>query len=78
MSDYGEENEDMKFFLTLANKILDPDPHPHQLEKWDPDPHQNVLDPPHWSFFRLLRDAGFEPGTAVTSEFSTVWSATYQ
>ena len=33
------------FFLSLAKKMLDPDP--HQLEKWDPDQHQNVLDPPH-------------------------------
>ena len=37
--------------LSLAKQILDldPDPDPHQLEKWDPDldPHQNILDPPH-------------------------------
>ena len=41
-----------KYFLSSANKILDPDPEqdpdPHQLEKRDPDPHQNVKDPPHW------------------------------
>ena len=44
--------------LSLAKQILDldPDPDPHQLEKWDPDldPHQNVLDPPHCSFNHIL------------------------
>ena len=39
-----------KCFLSLAKQVLDPDPEPdpHQLEKWDRDPHQNVLDMRHW------------------------------
>ena len=41
------EDFEENLVLSLAKKLLDPDPHQH--EKWEPDtdPHQNVLDPPH-------------------------------
>ena len=43
------------FSLPTAKQFLDPEPDPHQLEKWDPDPdpHQKVLDPPHWFNSRI-------------------------
>ena len=37
------------FFLLFLVKNMDsePEPIPHQREKWDPDLHQNVPDPTH-------------------------------
>ena len=49
------------FSLPTAKQFLDPEPGPHQLEKWDPDPdpHQNVLDLPHWPELTGFKDRMF-------------------